>query len=62
MYEPLIFGEVTLLTVGALVSITRFLFAPSEPALPGVGRVSEALFVAASRIVEPFRARAPVAV
>jgi hypothetical protein len=52
---------VTEVTVGASVSISIALFADSEPAAPGVASVSDALFVAASRIVPPFRASALVA-
>ena len=59
-YEPLAFVELTPLTVGAVVSITRFVLAPSEPVVPGAGSVRVALFPAPSWIVPPFRARAVV--
>jgi hypothetical protein len=52
--------EVTLVTVGALVSITKSLFAPNEFAAPGAGRVNDALllFPRASLMVPPFKERA----
>ena len=52
--------EVTPMTVGATPSMTMFLFAPSELAAPGAGRVRTALLLAASRIVPPFSASALV--
>ena len=52
--------EVTLVTVGAVVSITMFLLLPNEPTAPGPARVRVALLVAASRIVPPFKASAVV--
>ena len=39
--------------VGAVVSMTIFLFAPSEPAAPGAARVKTAALPAASVIVPP---------
>src|SRR5690348_7087662 len=39
--------------VCAVVSMTMFLFALSEPVAPAAGKVSTALLVAASRIVPP---------
>jgi len=45
---------------GAVASITRALFAPSELAAPGEARVNVALFPAASLIVPLFRAREDV--
>ena len=39
------------MTVGAVVSITMALFAPSDPTAPGVGSVSVAALVARSVIV-----------
>ena len=51
-----------IVTVGAVVSMTMFLLAPSEPAAPGAARVRTALLVAASRIVPPLSARAVVEV
>src|SRR5258707_93283 len=56
VYEPFAKPDVTFVTVGAVVSITIALFAPSEPAAPGDANVNVALFVAASVIVPPFRA------
>src|SRR5260370_1256729 len=53
---PACFVVEILVAVGATPSMTRFLLAPSEPAVPGVARVSVALFVAASLIVPPFKA------
>jgi hypothetical protein len=47
-------------TFGARVSTTSALFAPSEPAVPGAIRVSEALLPAASLMVPPASARAEV--
>ena len=58
---PLAVVEVTLVTVGAVVSMTMFLLAPSEPRAPGVGSVRVALLVAASLIVPPLSVRADVA-
>ncbi len=49
-----------LVKVGAIVSMTRVLLAPSECAAPGAGSVSTALFSAPSRIVPPFSANEPV--
>src|SRR3954454_1189026 len=46
--------------VCAFVSMTRFLFAPSELVAPGVASVRLALLRPASRIVAPFRASALV--
>ena len=43
----------TLVTVGAVVSIAIVLLADSEPAEPGEASVRTALFVAASLIVPP---------
>ena len=40
-------------TTGAVVSMSRFLLAPSEPAAPGAASVKTALFVAASLIDPP---------
>ena len=42
----------------AVVSITIFLFAPSDPVVPGAASVRLALFKAASLIVPPFSVRA----
>ena len=47
--------------VGAVVSMTIALLAPSEPLAPGEASVSVALFAAASRIVPPFSASEVVA-
>ena len=44
--------------LGAMVSITIALLAPSEPLAPGVARVSTASLPDASRIVPPLRANA----
>jgi hypothetical protein len=53
--------EFTLVTVGAVVSITIALFAPSEFAAPGVGSVRVALFpYMVSLIVPPLSASAVV--
>ena len=59
-YVPLAFVELTLLTVGAVVSITRFVLALSEPVAPGAASARVAMFPAPSWIVPPFRARAVV--
>ena len=53
--------EVTLVTVGAVVSITMFFWPPRLDAPPTVGSVSVALFVALSLIVPPARASELVA-
>ena len=50
-----------IVTVGAVVSMTIALFAPSEPLAPGEASVSVALLAAASRIVPPFSASDVVA-
>ena len=52
--------EVTLETVGAVVSTTSAALAPREPAAPGVTSVSEAAFPPLSVMVPPLRARALV--
>ena len=44
--------------VGALVSITKSVFADKELALPGSGKVKTALLPAISVIAPPFRASA----
>ena len=41
------------MTVGAVVSTTRFFEAPSEPLVPGAGRVVTVSLVAVSRIQAP---------
>ncbi len=51
----------TEVTVGAVVSITIALFAPSELAAAGVAKVNVALFPAASLIVPEFKAKEVVA-
>ena len=56
---PFAFDADTELTVGALVSIAMFLFAPREPAAPG-WRACVALLAAASMIVPLLRVSAPV--
>ena len=54
--EPLTWVSVT---IGAVVSMTMFLLAPSEPAVPGTGRSRFAsTVVAVLRIVPPFNASA----
>ena len=50
------------LKVGAVVSTTMSLFAPKELAAPGEGNVSVASLPAASLIVPPLSANAPVPV
>ena len=54
IYVPLAVEEVTLVTVGAVVSITRSLLSASEPEAPGDGKVNVALFPDESFIVAPF--------
>ena len=54
-------AEAAKVTVGAVVSITIALLAPSELVAPGVARVSVASFKAASRIVPLFSANDVVA-
>ena len=61
LYDPLVVLAVTLETVGATVSTTRFLLAPREVAAPGEARVRSAAFPAVSAIVPPFRASDVVA-
>ena len=46
--------------VGALLSITIFLFAPNDPVDPGLGSVSVAALPEASLMVPPFSVRADV--
>jgi hypothetical protein len=52
--------EVTLVTLGEVVSMTIALAFEIEPAPPGVGRVRVALLDAASRMVPEFNASAEV--
>ena len=52
--------EVTLVTVGAVVSMTRALLPPRELAAPGLTRVNVAGLPAASLTVPPLRASALV--
>ena len=47
--------EETLVTVGAVVSMTIFLLKPSDPCTPAGGSVRIALFPPASLIVPPAR-------
>ena len=54
------FVEVTLVTVGAVVSTTIAFWPPMLEAPPTVGRVRVALLVAASLIVPPESASEPV--
>jgi hypothetical protein len=56
LYEPLPVLDVTLETVGAVVSITSAALAPSEPAAPGATSVKVAAFPPLSLIVPPLRA------
>ena len=51
LYEPSASVELTLMTVGAAVSMTRFLFKPREPDAPGVGSVRSAALPAGSTMV-----------
>ncbi len=55
-YLPLGSGEETPLTVGWVVSMTRFFVAPSDPAAPGAARVRVALRATTSRMVPPLSA------
>ena len=59
-YELFAVDDVTLITVGSVVSITSALLNRRDPAAPGVASVSVALFAAASTIVPPLRVRAVV--
>ena len=47
-----------MVTVGAVVSTTSPLLAPSDPAAPGLARVRVPLFPTESLIVPPLRANA----
>ena len=58
---PLAVEEVTLLTVGGVVSMTRALLPPSELPLPVAGSVSVPALPARSVIVPPLRASEVVA-
>ncbi len=58
---PLVLVEVTLVTVGAVVSMIIALLAPSELVAPGDAKVNVALFPTASCIVPPFKASEVVA-
>ena len=60
LYEPLALVEETVATAGAVVSMTRSLLAPSEPAAPGDASVRTAAFPAPSAIVPPLSASAEV--
>ena len=53
LYVPFDLVDVTFVTSGAAVSIIKTLFAPSEPAVPGAGRVSVASLPPPSWIVPP---------
>ena len=53
LYAPFAVLEETFVTVGAVVSTTIAFWPPIEFAPPTAGRVSVALFVAASSIVPP---------
>ena len=59
--EDEVAADLAKVTVGAVVSITIALLAPSELVAPGVARVSVASFKAASRIVPLFSANDVVA-
>ena len=52
--------EVTLLTVGSVVSIIMFLLFPREPVAAGMAKVNVALFPIVSVIVPPLRESAVV--
>lgn len=54
-------AEVIEETLGAVVSMTKALFAPSEPEAPGEGRVNVTLLAATSTIVPPESASEDVA-
>ena len=58
LYVPFGLVDVTFVTAGASASMTRALFAPSEPAAPGAGSVSVASLPTPSRIVPPASANA----
>ena len=61
-YVPLAVGEVILFTVACTASTTMSLFAPREPAAPGVGKVRTASDEFPwSLIVPPLSVSAPVA-
>ena len=51
LYEPLTAVEVTPVTVGTVVSITKSLLAPKELVAPGLAKVKLAEFKAASFMV-----------
>ena len=61
LYVPSVVLEVTFETVGAVVSITSALFAPSEPAAPGAASVRVEALPAPSAIVPLLRASEEVA-
>jgi hypothetical protein len=60
LYVPSVVLEVTLVTVGAVVSTMSALLAAREPAPPGLARVREAALPTPSLIVPALRAKAPV--
>ena len=60
LYVPLAIVVVTLRTVGAVVSTTRFLLKSRDPVAPGVASVSTASFPALSLILRPPLLRALV--
>ena len=62
LYEPSAVEEVTLDTVGSVVSIIIFLFAPRELVAHGVGNIKEAADVPPVSVIVPlFKARDVVA-
>ena len=60
LYVPSEVLEVTLVTVGTVVSTTISLFAPREPAVPGLTRVTVAALPTVSLMLPPLRANAEV--
>ena len=60
LLATLMLGKTATVIVGAVVSITKFLLAPSEVASPGLAKVSVALLPAKSLMVAPFSANAVV--
>ena len=59
--KPSIPSAAVILMVGTSLSITMALFAPNDPLAPGLKRVRDAAFPAASFTVPPFKVKELVA-
>ena len=57
LYAPSSVDELTEVTEGPILSITKSLLAPSDPSAPGLGNVKLALLPTKSFIEPPFKVR-----